>query len=252
MVITLRPILGRNRLHICFHEQMELMEVAMTDRVSSLSLITLKQFGFMLTGRSPLRLLSCLLAIALIHATASPVSAQETRVLLKDARALVREVNLSPGQAYMLPKNQLGVVWVALTPLIFSQTTHGQQIQKQVASGDAETDNADERSSFRTKDGQPGRLIVVTPKVIQQELTVSPFVIENSLEDASDRNATLLVAITDCRFRDIRNRGDESEWIPGRPDIVMMKSGEVRWIRPGIHHFKNLGPTTAKLVSIEW
>ena len=31
-----------------------------------------------------------------------------------------------------------------------------------------------------------------------------------------------------------------------------MKSGEVRWIRPGIHHFKNLGLTAAELVSIEW
>jgi hypothetical protein len=76
--------------------------------------------------------------------------------------------------------------------------------------------------------------------------------LSSSIEDASDRNATLLVAISDCRFRDVRNLGDESEWTPSKPEIVAMSVGNVKWIRPGIHHFKNLGLATAKLVSIEW
>jgi hypothetical protein len=184
--------------------------------------------------------------------TVSPVFAQGTRNLLNDAKVVVSEFKLSPGQTYTLPRNQFGTVWVALDPLILSQTEQGKQIEKQVAPGDAATASASEQASFRAGDGLSARLIVVSPKEIQQELTVAPFVFANGLEDASDRNATLLVAITDSRFRDTRNRGDESEWIPGKPDIVTMKSGEVRWIHPGIHHFKNLGPTAARLVSIEW
>ena len=85
-----------------------------------------------------------------------------------------------------------------------------------------------------------------------QELTVGPFVLNNAIENASDRNATLLVAVTDARFSDTRNLGDESEWIPSKPNIIVMNYGSVRWIRPGIHHFKNFGPITARLVSIEW
>jgi hypothetical protein len=107
-----------------------------------------------------------------------------------------------------------------------------------------------EEAQFRVMSGSSARLIRVDPKAPHQELTIDRFALDS--EDGSDRNATLLVAITDCRFRDVRNLGDESEWTPSKPEIVAMSAGSVRWIRPGIHHFTNLGSQTAKVVSIEW
>lgn len=118
--------------------------------------------------------------------------------------------------------------------------------------GNSGTVAAGEKVEFRAEDGSPARLIVVRPETTEQELTVGPFVFADGLEDGSDRNWTLLVAITDSHFSDTRNLGDESEWVPGRPEDIRMRAASVRRIRPGIHHFKNLGPSAARLVSIEW
>jgi hypothetical protein len=195
---------------------------------------------------------ACLLGLMLMQLAAVPAFAQQTHVLLDDAKALVTEVELSAAQTYTLPEDQGGTVWTALDPVVLLATKDGQHSQKRIHTGDAATVGAGEHVEFRAGRGSRARLVLVKPKVTQQELTVEPFVLTGSLEDASDRNATLLIAISNSRFRDTRNFGDESEWKPGKPDIITMQSGSVRWIRPGIHHFKNLGLTPAKLVSIEW
>jgi hypothetical protein len=195
---------------------------------------------------------ACLLGLVLMPLAALPASSQQTHVLLDDARALVTQIKLSAGQTYILPEDQGGTVWTALDPVMLLETKGGQQDQKRVHAGDAATVGAGEHVEFQAGHGLPARLVLVKPKMTQQELTVEPFVLTGSLEDASDRNATLLVAISNSRFRDTRNLGDESEWKPGKPDTITMQSGSVRWIRSGIHHFKNLGPTAARLVSIEW
>jgi hypothetical protein len=195
---------------------------------------------------------ACLLGLVLMQLAAVPASPQQTHVLLDDAKALVTEVELSAGQTYPVAEDQTGTVWIALDPVVLLETKGGQQNQRRVHSGDAATVHAGEHVEFRAQRGLPARLVLVRPKMTQQELTVEPFVLTGSLEDASDRNATLFIAISNSRFRDTRNLGDESEWKPGKPDTITMRSGSVRWIRSGIHHFKNLGPTAARLVSIEW
>ena len=193
-----------------------------------------------------------LLVLILMHFAAVPTSAQQTHVLLNDAKALVTQVELSAGQTYPVAEDQNGTVWTALDPIVLLEMKGGQQNQKRVNAGDAAIVHAGEHVGFRAERGLPARLVLVKPKTTQQDLTVEPFVLTGSLEDASDRNATLLIAISNSRFRDTRNLGDESEWKPGKPDTITMRSGSVRWIRSGIHHFKNLGPTAARLVSIEW
>ncbi len=196
--------------------------------------------------------LSYLVAMLLVHLAVASASSQQTHVVLNDAKALVTQIDISPGGTYKLPEAQGGDVWTALDPVILLTKKGGQQSQKRVRAGDAATVETGEQIEFRAGRGLPAHLVVVKPKMTQQELTVGPFVLSGSLEDASDRNATLLVAISNCRFRDTWNLGDESEWTPSKPDIVVMKAGSVRWIRPGIHHFKNLGSSAARMVSIEW
>jgi hypothetical protein len=192
------------------------------------------------------------LLVLILTCAAKTSFSQQTHVLLNDERVLVTRIDLSPGETYVLPDGQEGVVWVAIDSLVLTTDESGQKSSKHVAAGTSATVVSHQKVGFRTEDRSPGRLVVVKPKKTEQELTVSPFILSNSLEDASDRNATLLIAISNSRFRDTWNLGDESEWKPGKPDIVTMRSGSVRWIRSGIHHFKNLGPKAAKLVSIEW
>jgi len=193
-----------------------------------------------------------LIAMTLLYAASKPVPAQQAHILLDDQKARATAIEVSLAEPYTLKADKRGSVWVALDPFILSKNKGGQKSSKRVRAGDAEIVGSDEELQFRTESGLRARLVVIDPRMPHQELTVSPFTLSSSIEDASERNATLLVAISDCRFRDVRNLGDESEWTPSKPQIVAMSVGNVKWIRPGIHHFKNLGLATANLVSIEW
>ena len=193
-----------------------------------------------------------LLVVALIQFACGTIFAQQTHVLLEDGKVFVTQIDLSPGESYSISKDKSGVIWVALDPALLITKNDGLQGSKQIKPGDAEVVGVNEELVFQGQTGQDVRLILVKPKGPHQDLTVGPFLASGSLEDASDRNATLLVAVSACRFRDTRNIGDESEWKPGKPDIITMRPGSVRWIRSGIHHFKNLDPKAAKLISIEW
>lgn len=148
----------------------------MSDRVSNRLSVVIQQFGHRLKKPMLLRLWSCLLATALLHVTAPSVSAQETRLLLNDAKVLVREITVSPGQTYALPKKD-GVIWVALDPLNLSTIRQGRQVQKRVAPGDAATASPDVQTNFRAEGKVTARLVVVTPRLVQQELTEGPFLI---------------------------------------------------------------------------
>jgi hypothetical protein len=190
--------------------------------------------------------------MVLMHFESKSAFAQKTHLLLNDERVVATRIDLSPGEAYALSEDQGRSVWTALDPVVFTTSKGSQRSRKQVPAGEAAMLNAGEHVEFRAENGSPASLVLVEPKMTKQDLTVGPFILNGSLEDASGRNATLLVAVSSCRFRDIRNLGNESEWVPSKPDIVVMKAGTVRWIRPGIHHFKNLSAAPAKLVSIEW
>jgi hypothetical protein len=192
------------------------------------------------------------LIVVLLSLTSPCATSQQTHVLLSADRALVTQINVSLGETYALTKDHEGDVWTAIDPLVLMTKKDGKQTTKRVLAGEAAIVGSGEELQFHVDGDSHARLVIVKPKTAHQELTVGPFILSSTIEDASDRNATLLVAVSDCRFRDTRNLGDESEWIPSKPDIIMMKAGSVRWIRPGIHHFKNLGPMAAKLVSIEW
>ena len=219
--------------------------VAMLNNLAKLTAIKCK-------GKRSLHLCHGLLAVALTQCAWGTVLAQQTHVVLNDHKVLVTQINLSPGESYSVPKDDSGAVWTVLDPALIATKKDGSPSSKPIRPGDAAVVGVDEELVFQGQTGQPVRVVFVKPKGPHQELTVGRFLASGSLEDASDRNATLLVATSASCFRDTRNLGDESEWVPGKPIIVAMKAGTVRWIRPGIHHFKNLGSTAAKLVSVEW
>lgn len=200
-------------------------------------------------GRLALHALS---VMGLLHVFIAPAFGQQSQILTDDARALVTRIELSSGETFILPDDQAGAVWISLDPLVLAIKKDGLQSKRKVAAGKAETVLSGEHLAFEIATGPHARLVVVKPKMPHQDLTVGPFLQSSSLEDASDRNATLLVAISSCRFRETKNLGNESDWIPSKPVTILMKAGSVKWIGPGIYHFKNLELTAAKLISIEW
>lgn len=175
--------------------------------------------------------------------------AQHPKVLLNDANVLATEVEVSRQHPFTLPNSTQGTVWIALGPM--SLSSKKVSTPRALHTGNAEfTDAALE---FHVESDERAHLILITPKRPHQPLTVSPaFLSGGDLEDASARNATLIVSISPVRFRDICNRGDESQWLPGQPRIISLQPAHLAWIRPGIHHFHQLGRAKSDLVSIEW
>ena len=193
-----------------------------------------------------------LLAMVLGHLACGVSPAQQTYVLLEDAKVLVRRIEISPGETYTLPREQEGDVWTAIDPIVLVTKKDGKQSIKRVLAGEAAPAGSGEELQFHVAGNLHARLVIIQPKMAHQELTVGPFILTSTLDDASDRNATLLVAVSDCRFSDTRNLGDESKWLPSKADVITMTPASAMWISPGIHHFNNLGHTPAQLVSIEW
>lgn len=97
-------------------------------------------------------------------------------------------------------------------------------------------------------------LVVVNVKTEQQELTVEAqrLAPSQSLEDASDRNLTLTVAVSSVCLRDVVNLGDESAWRPSPPVVLRIRAGQTRWLGAGTHHLRNCGSQDAEFVTLEW
>lgn len=72
------------------------------------------------------------------------------------------------------------------------------------------------------------------------------------LQDASDRNETLVVAASPLQLRAVYNLGDESTWVPSRVEVLKLKSNTAAWMRPGTYHLKNLLQTSCSFVTVKW
>jgi hypothetical protein len=73
------------------------------------------------------------------------------------------------------------------------------------------------------------------------------------LEDASDRNDTLIVALTPVTLRDVRDLSAEDEnWKSAPATIIRVQAGQTAWLTPGMHRLRNLGTTKTRFITIEW
>jgi hypothetical protein len=96
--------------------------------------------------------------------------------------------------------------------------------------------------------------LVVNVRSADQALTVEASSLRGrqSLEDASDRNETLLVAISSVRPGDVWNIGAEDEWHPAKPKWISLQAREFCWVRAGLNHFENRSGGVAQFITIEW
>lgn len=132
-----------------------------------------------------------LLAMMLTHVVCVAACAQQTHVVLNDARALVTRIEISPAETYTLRKHQMGDIWIAIDPVELVTMKDGRHLSKQLPVGEAAIVGSEEELIFRVKSSAHARLVVVKPKMPHDELTVQSFVL-GSLEDASDRKRLAL------------------------------------------------------------
>ena len=173
--------------------------------------------------------------------------------ILNDSRVKVTRAIVRASTPYVLKGEKYGSVWVSLnSEMSFVPGESSKEKSKTIQIGEAGLVRPGTSVQFRAVGNPAGVLIVVEPKTTHQPLTITSLSLDTELEDASDSNETLLIAISACRLQDTRNTGDESEWIPSRPEIISLKAGHMRWLRAGTHHLENLGSDKSKLVEIEW
>jgi hypothetical protein len=99
------------------------------------------------------------------------------------------------------------------------------------------------------------RLLLVDIVASSQALTIEATKLSphQELEDASDRNETLLIALNNMQLRDERDLAEEGEPCkPSLPKVIRLNSGHSVWLKPGMHRVRNTGNSTASFVTVEW
>lgn len=201
------------------------------------------------TGRKLLILISTGAALLLAGAPADG----QRRVLLDDSKAQVAAVNIPPAATYAAhTKAPKGAVWIAVGAL---EVTTG-AATRTVLPGDAGTLPTGASLDFRNVSEMPVRLIVINVKSDINEPTVQTFGLAagQTLEEASEANETLLVAVSGLKLRDVWNLEEDEgrPWRPSKPVLITIGPGDVRWVRAGTHEFTNLLSTKVRFVTIEW
>lgn len=183
------------------------------------------------------RILLSLSAVALLV----PALAGQTH--RTGANASTRVVQVEPATTYKLVARMHGAVWVALD----AANTRDRTIRFAFVPPGRSVTLTSASSATR-------RFLIVDIRQATQRPTAQAIFLQDGheLQDASDRNETLLIAVSPVILRDIANRGSESEWLPGKPSIIRLQVGQVAWIPAGTHHLKNLSRQEAKLVAVEW
>jgi hypothetical protein len=101
----------------------------------------------------------------------------------------------------------------------------------------------------------PSELVLIKVDTASQGLTLlqERLDMHQELEDASDRNDTLVVALTPIALRDVRDLADEDEpWKSSAPRTIVLQQGGSAWLAPGMHRLVNVGKVKARFITIEW
>lgn len=99
------------------------------------------------------------------------------------------------------------------------------------------------------------RLALIEVVASSQALTITSqsLASHQELEDASDRNQTLVVALNSLELRDKRNLAAEGQpWKSSETRSIRLHGGETAWLNQGMHRVKNARSTVAKFITIEW
>jgi hypothetical protein len=98
-------------------------------------------------------------------------------------------------------------------------------------------------------------LVLVTVKNADQNLTIEDTVLtpHQEVEDASDSNPTLVIAISPLQLRDVRDlNGEDESWRSSNPRTIKLLTGQTIWLPPGMHRIRNMENSIAHFVTIEW
>ena len=121
--------------------------------------------------------------------------------------------------------------------------------------GDHKTISGRQSLELAQSGSTPVSLVLIKVVTATQPLTIETTTLARNqeLEDASDRNTTLLIAIVPLRLSDVRDQADADEpWKSGSQKTIELQQGQTTWLMRGMHRLRNSGNTTIRFVTVEW
>ena len=121
--------------------------------------------------------------------------------------------------------------------------------------GDTRVISGKQALTLEDQSASPAQVVLVTIDTATQNLTITKTNLDPNAqsEDASDRNDTLVIALSSLTLRDVRDLAEEGDsWKSSPPTTVSLSPGQTSWLKPGMHRLTNLSQTKASLVTIEW
>ncbi len=143
-----------------------------------------------------------------------------------------------------------GAVWIAIDPF----EVVGDAETRAALPGDTGTVPSGAKQEFRNVGRQAARLTIIEVKSAIQDLTVQVHNLTpgHALDEASESNDALIIAVTALKLREVWNLEKEDDWVPSKPIVFALDAGGVRWVAEGEHEFSNLLPVPIRFVTVEW
>ena len=193
---------------------------------------------------------SFLLLIALLPADSGASAAAVSDVTFTTP-AQVSELKLARGASAVIHSlSNKGVVLVAVQTAQLS--VNGGQLE--LKSGSVKQLEGNRDLTVTASSGDSVHLVVVNVRAASQPLTIQPTKLggRETLEDASDRNRTLLIAISPLRLSDRIERDDLGGPHWGQLRTIDLNPGETVWLCPGIHRLRNENKQLIAFTTVEW
>jgi hypothetical protein len=174
-------------------------------------------------------------------------------VILEDSKVRVSTRQLAPHQSFTITGTApFGTVLIRSDgPGLCGDSKGGSRI---VGNSDPCLIPEGKTATFENTTAHTVAMLLVNVMQEKQPLTVNKVVLGpgKEIEDASERNDTLLIAMSPVQLRELHNLADESTWAPTKPKILKLNPNAATWMPPGTYHLKNLLATTCSFVTLEW
>ena len=166
-------------------------------------------------------------------------------------RARVSLIQLNHATSLYRPVSDQGFVVVAIDDCSFLLDGKVSRLK----SGEHQTIAGGRPLSLSLSGRVPASLVLIKVVSAPQNLTFeeTSLAVQQILEDASDRNRTLIIATAPLKLTYVIDQAGEGEpWKSGPKIMIDLKKGGFVWLAPGIHRLRNAGSSTADFVIAEW
>jgi len=195
-----------------------------------------------------------LLSLVLLLSVGSRLQSERRTHSSSSSLAEFTEVRIAPGAPLILhPVPQQRIILIALedADILFDK------VRLTLRRGESRQVQGFEGAIVSAASGTAAYLLLVHVRSGHQPLTiqVNSLQKEETLEDASQRNRTLVVALSPlCLLyqRNVAAEEDQVRWLPEKPRTIRMQEGQTRWLRAGIFRLKSCQTQAFQFITVEW